>query len=74
MLDPKMVGVELVRCPMARVRGHKWPEYKVTISKLQEDSGYDFISALPDPLEKKVETLSLATPKRNFHCVLTHQY
>ncbi len=35
-------------------RGHQWSEFRIKLSQLEEDTGYDFLSALPDDLEKKL--------------------
>lgn len=43
-------------------RGHKWEEYRQSVDALEEDTGYDFLSALPDALESSLEQ-AVPTPR-----------
>jgi len=55
-------AVEMPNEPTAA--GHRWTEFKVTIDRVEQDSGYDFLSALPDNLEKEVEARLGTEPTR----------
>jgi DNA/RNA endonuclease G (NUC1) len=46
-------AVEMPNDPSAA--GHKWTEFEVAVDQVEQDSGYDFLSALPDRLENQIE-------------------
>lgn len=37
-------------------KGHKWAEFSVNVDQVERDTGYDFLSALPDAVEATVES------------------
>jgi DNA/RNA endonuclease G (NUC1)/PKD repeat protein len=37
------------------IRNNPWQQYQTTVGALQNETGYDFLSALPDDIEKLVE-------------------
>jgi len=37
-------------------KGHKWSEFRVSVDQVERDTGYDFLSALPDVIEDEVES------------------
>jgi endonuclease G len=39
----------------ASAKGHKWGEFRVSVDRVERDTGYDFLSALPDDVEARVE-------------------
>lgn len=39
----------------AEVKGHKWTEYITSVDDVEKETGYDFLSALPDDVEGVVE-------------------
>jgi len=41
----------------ASVSGHKWSDFRVSVDQVQGDTGYDFLSALPDDVEDKLEEM-----------------
>lgn len=46
----------------AEVKGHKWSEFMTTVDKIEQDTGYDFLSELPDNVEDVVEARVAAAP------------
>lgn len=42
----------------ASAKGHKWTEFAVSVDQVEGDTGYDFLSALPDGVENKVEAMA----------------
>lgn len=36
-------------------KGHKWQEFRVSVDRIERDSGYDFLAALPDGVEDRLE-------------------
>lgn len=39
----------------ATAKGHKWNEFRVSVDQVEHDTGYDFLSALPDEQETTIE-------------------
>lgn len=39
----------------ASAKGHKWDEFRVSVDEAERDTGYDFLSALPDEIEERLE-------------------
>lgn len=39
----------------AAAKGRKWVEFGVSVDKVEADTGYDFLSALPDEVEDRLE-------------------
>jgi endonuclease G len=39
----------------ASAKGHKWAEFSVSVDEIEQDTGYNFLSALPDTVEDGVE-------------------
>lgn len=37
-----------------------WTQYRTTVGRIQKSTGYDFLAALPDPIECKVEAVDCA--------------
>ena len=43
---------------------HHWPEYRVSVRKIEELTGYDFFSSLPKAVQQALETKADAVPVR----------
>jgi endonuclease G len=39
----------------ASAKGHKWGEFRLSVDRVERDTGYDFFSALPDEIEERLE-------------------
>ena len=39
----------------ATAKGHPWSDFKVSVDRVEADTGYDFLSALPDDVERHLE-------------------
>jgi endonuclease G len=48
----------------ASAKGRKWDDFRVSVDEVERDTGYDFLSALPDEIEKRLES---AIPEREWH-------
>jgi endonuclease G len=46
----------------ASARGHTWSEFRVSVDQVESDTGYDFLSALPDEVEDELEAME---PRRS---------
>ena len=42
----------------ASAKGHKWTEYRLSVDQVEGDTGYDFLSTLPDQVEQKIEAVA----------------
>jgi DNA/RNA endonuclease G (NUC1) len=59
------VNVLAVNMPNVDAPGtNDWTAFKTTVAKLQKSTGYDFLAALPDPIECKVEADDCAPTAR----------
>src|SRR6478752_3457453 len=44
------------------VKGHPWSEFRVSADQVERDSGYDFLAALPDDIEARLEGSAPVAP------------
>src|SRR6476661_513549 len=55
-MDVFVVNMPNVSGPLSS----KWDDYKTTVQKIQQSTGYDFLSALPEAIQCKVEVRNCA--------------
>jgi endonuclease G len=41
---------------------HKWTDFRVKVDRIERDTGYDFLSKLPDEVEKRLESTIATAP------------
>jgi DNA/RNA endonuclease G (NUC1) len=54
------INVIAVDMPNISNPSSDWTTYKTTVDRIQKETGYDFLAALPDPIECKVESSDCA--------------
>jgi endonuclease G, mitochondrial len=43
-------------------KGHKWTEYLVSVDKIEQETGYDFLSDIPEAVQKVIEARVATAP------------
>jgi endonuclease G len=56
----KVIAVEMPNDPS--ISGHKWTDFVKSVDEVEADTGYDFLSALPDNVEDALESAPTKGP------------